>query len=180
MRAWLRPDDVGWRHRGSQVLGASVNHEPPEHPNPEPMNRNPSTRAPERPTNLRPLLIVVACLTAAAGALAQYGHPLKGSWSGDWGPNKEQRTRVLLDMQWDGKTITGAINPGPNALPLTKATLDPATWLVHLEAGRKESAGKIGQVVIDATLQNIGSSRRVLSGTWTEGGRKGDVRLVRN
>jgi hypothetical protein len=27
-----------------------------------------------------------------------------------------------------------AINPGPNALPLTKASLDPETWQVHLEA----------------------------------------------
>jgi hypothetical protein len=125
-------------------------------------------------------LILIACLVAQANALAQFGHPLKGSWSGDWGPNKEQRTRVLLEMQWDGKALAGAINPGPNALTLTKATLDPATWMVHLEGEGKEGAGNPGQVVIDARLQNIGAYRRVLSGTWTQGGRKGDVRLVRN
>src|SRR6266850_4026799 len=90
-------------------------------------------------------LIFTACLAAAVNATAQFGHPLKGSWSGDWGPNKEQRTRVLLQMQWNGKEITGAINPGLNALTLTKATLDPVTWLVHLEAGRKDSDGKPSQ-----------------------------------
>src|SRR5882672_11698499 len=102
-------------------------------------------------------LVCVACLVAASNVLGQFGHPLKGSWSGDWGPNKAQRTRVLLQMQWDGKAITGAINPGPNALTLTKATLDPVTWLVHLEAGRKDSDGKPSQAVIDGKLENIGA-----------------------
>ena len=125
-------------------------------------------------------LVCLACLVAASNAAAQFGHPLKGSWSGDWGPNKEQRTRVLLQMQWDGKAITGAINPGPNALPLTKATLDSATWMVHLEAERKEGAAKPSQAVIDGRLENIGAYRRVLSGTWTQNGQKGEFRLVLN
>src|SRR5882762_4507304 len=116
-------------------------------------------------------LIFTACLAAAVNATAQFGHPLKGSWSGDWGPNKEQRTRVLLQLQWDGKAITGAINPGPNALPLTKASLDPDTWQVHLEARG---------IVIDGKLENIGAARRVLSGVWTQAGQKGDFRLIRN
>ena len=125
-------------------------------------------------------LVCVACLVAASNALAQFGHPLKGSWSGDWGPNKEQRTRVLLQMQWDGKAITGAINPGPNALTFTKATLDPVTWMVHLETEGKDGAGKPSQIVIDGKLENIGAYRRVLSGNWTQGSKKGDFRLVLN
>jgi len=119
---------------------------------------------------LRSLIVAIFVLTASS-ALAQFGHPLKGSWSGDWGPNKDQRTRVLMQMQWDGKAITGAINPGPNALPLTTASLDPETWQVHLEAKG---------VVIDGKLENIGSAHRVLSGTWTQAGQKGDFRLIRN
>jgi hypothetical protein len=116
-------------------------------------------------------LLLAALVLAAGSASAQFGHPLKGSWSGDWGPNKDQRTRVLLQVQWDGKAITGAINPGPNARPLTKASLDPETWQVHLEAR---------DVVIDGKLENLGSAHRVLSGTWTETGKKGDFRLIRN
>jgi len=117
------------------------------------------------------VLTFAACMLAFVNAPAQYGHPLKGSWSGDWGPTKAQRTRVLLQMQWDGKAVTGAINPGPNAVPLTRASLDPDTWQVHLEANG---------IVIDGRLENIGSAHRVLSGTWTQAGAKGDVRLVRN
>ena len=116
-------------------------------------------------------LILTGCVLAAQSAFAQFGHPLKGSWSGDWGPDKDQRTRVLLQMQWDGKAITGAINPGPNARPLTKASVDPETWQVHLEAR---------DIVIDGKLDNLGSAHRVLSGTWTEAGRKGDFKLTRN
>ncbi|HXD18130.1 MAG TPA: hypothetical protein VN654_14035 [Vicinamibacterales bacterium] len=117
------------------------------------------------------VLTLVICLFAAAQAAGQYGHPLKGSWSGDWGPTQAQRTRVLVQMQWDGKAITGAINPGPNAVPLTRASLDPDTWRVRLEANG---------IVIDGRLENIGSAHRVLSGTWTQAGAKGDFRLVRN
>jgi hypothetical protein len=29
-------------------------------------------------------------------------------------------------------------------------------------------------------LENIGSAHRVLSGTWTQAGQKGDFRLIRN
>jgi hypothetical protein len=116
-------------------------------------------------------LALLVCVLVAPHAFAQFGHPLKGSWSGDRAPTKEQRTRVLLQMGWDGKAITGEINPGPNALPLTRASLDPDTWQVHLEARG---------IVIDGKLENIGSARRVLSGVWTEGGQKGDFKLIRN
>ena len=78
-------------------------------------------------------LWMVIAIVALSGALpaAQYGHPLKGTWSGDWGPNKETRNRVLLELHWDGKAITGTINPGPKAVQLQKASLDPSTWSVR-------------------------------------------------
>ena len=128
----------------------------------------------------RCLLGLVIAIAAAFPAGAQYGHPLKGTWSGDWGPTKENRTRVLVEFNWDGKAISGTINPGPNALPLQKATLDPSNWRVHLEAESKAAAGDPVRTVIDGTLANIGAYSRVISGTWTEGTRKGDFKLVRN
>jgi hypothetical protein len=127
-----------------------------------------------------PPAVVAACFALAVTVTAQFGHPLKGSWSGDWGPDKTRRTRVLLQMNWDGKTITGAINPGPNAIPLTRATLDPDSWTVRLEAEGKDAAGRTVRSVIAGKLENIGAYRRVLSGTWTEGSTKGDFRLVLN
>jgi len=119
-------------------------------------------------------------LLLAAPALAQFGHPLKGTWSGDWGPAKDNRTRILLELHWDGKALTGAINPGPKAVPIKKAELSPDTWGVHIEAEGKDAAGAVVRYVIDGKLENIGAYQRILSGTWTEGGKKGDFRLVRN
>jgi len=123
---------------------------------------------------------VVACMAVSWTALAQYGHPLKGSWSGDWGTSKENRTRVLVDLQWDGKDITGTINPGSDNVRLTKATLDPADWTVHLEADAKDASGNVTRYVIDGKLENLGSFYRVITGTWQQGARKGAFKLTRN
>ena len=122
----------------------------------------------------------VAMLLVAATALAQFGHPLKGTWSGDWGTTKENRTRVLLEFQWDGKMLAGTINPGPKAVTMKKVDLAPETWQVHIEADGKDAAGAAVRYVIDGKLENIGAYARVFSGTWTEGSKKGDFRVVRN
>jgi hypothetical protein len=124
--------------------------------------------------------IALAALLVAAPALAQFGHPLKGTWSGDWGTTRDNRTHVVLELNWDGKAITGNINPGPKAVPLKKAELNPDTWGVHLEGDGKDGSGAAVHYVIDGKLENIGAYARVMSGTWTEGGKKGDFRVVRN
>jgi len=125
------------------------------------------------------LVVCLACLAVAAAALAQYGHPLKGSWSGDWGTSKERRNRVLLELNWDGKTITGSINPGPDAVPLTEATLDPTNWTVRFRGEGKDRSGPV-RYVIEGKLQNLGSYNRVITGSWSQGAEKGDFKITRN
>lgn len=110
----------------------------------------------------------------------QFGHPLKGTWSGDWGAGKDKRTRILLHLEWDGKAITGVINPGPTGVPLQKATLDPSNWTVRFEAEGKDSSGTTVRYVIDGTLQNIGAYQRFITGTWSQGSMKGDFKVIRN
>ena len=133
---------------------------------------------------MRPKLVglvsCLACLAVAATTLAQYGHPLKGSWSGDWGTSKERRTRVLLLLDWDGKAITGTINPGPDAVPLTEATLDPTTWTVRFRAEGKDRSGGTVRYAIEGKLENLGSYHRVITGTWSQGAQKGDFKITRN
>ena len=59
------------------------------------------------------------------------GIQLKGVWLGDWGSDKTHRNPVTIQMDWDGKAITGNINPGPDAVRFTKAELDPASgWFI--------------------------------------------------
>ena len=115
-------------------------------------------------------------MALAAVAGAQEGHPLTGSWHGEWHTAAGKRTPILLYMKWDSKAITGAINPGPNAMPLKVATLDPANWTVHFEADAKDGS----HIVIDGKLDNIGSYNRTISGTWTQGEMKGDFKLTRD
>ena len=80
---------------------------------------------------MRVMKLGLACLVvvalSAATALAQEGYPLKGSWLGDYGPNKTTRTQVFLVMDWDGKAISGMINPGTDNIPIKNATLTPPT-----------------------------------------------------
>ena len=118
---------------------------------------------------------LVASLSTVASTKvdAQFGHPLKGSWSGDWGVNANNRTHVVLDINWDGKALTTALNPGPNAIPL-KTTLEPSTWMVHLEGD-----GKDGRIVIDGKVENIGAYQRFITGTWAEGSKKGHFKVTR-
>jgi hypothetical protein len=80
---------------------------------------------------MRAMKLVLACLVVvvlvSAAALAQEGYPLKGSWLGDWGPNKTTRTPVFMTMDWDGKAISGMINPGTDNIAIKNATLTPPT-----------------------------------------------------
>ena len=126
------------------------------------------------------LIVIAALASLVVPAAAQYGHPLKGSWSGDWGPNEEDRRRLLLLLDWDGSAVSGTINPGPNAVPIETATLDPATWSLRIEAEGRDADGNTVTYSIDAELQNIGSYNRVLTGSWTQGGVTGDFTLIRN
>ena len=119
--------------------------------------------------------VFLSVIFVAATAFAQFGHPLKGTWSGDWGTGTAARTHVVLEFNWDGKNVSGSINPGASGIAFSKATLDPATWMVHCEA---DKAGV--HYVIDGKMENIGAAARVITGTWTEGSKKGDVKLTRN
>lgn len=130
----------------------------------------------------RKMLTAVMVLAVPALTFAQFGHPLKGQWSGEWGP-KDNASRLLLDIHWDGKELSGRINPGtPTEGAFKKVTIDysPVTsWKVQIE-GEVKDGGKVVPVRVDGTLENIGAYYRVLHGTWTQGGRKGEFTVTRN
>jgi len=130
-----------------------------------------------RAKRFRLLALVLGLAAVAASASAQFGHPLKGTWSGEWGPSK---THVVLALNWDGKQITGTINPGPNAVPLKVATLDPSMWTVHFEADGKDRTGSMVHYVIDGKIENLGAYQRFITGTWTQGAMKGDLKITRS
>jgi hypothetical protein len=125
-------------------------------------------------------LSVLAGLAALVPMIAQEGHPMTGTWHGDWASSPTQRTRLVLYMKWDSKNVTGMINPGPKAIPLTVATLDASKWAVHLEGEGKDPAGNPVKIVADGKMDNVGSYNRIITGTWTQGTAKGDFKLTRD
>ena len=131
---------------------------------------------------MRCVAIVLACLLAGSALtlLAQEGHPLTGSWHGEYGTSATQQTQFVFLMHWDNKNVVGNINPGANAVPLKVATLDPSKWMVHFEADMKDQAGKVSHMVFDGKLDNVGSYNRTITGTWTNGTQKGDFKLTRD
>ena len=129
------------------------------------------------------ILVVAASLCVlSSAAFAQFGHPLKGQWSGEW-TSRSQANRILLTLDWDGKAITGLINPGPNGATVKSVTFDytnPAAWGVKLTAEGKDASGKVVSISIDGKLENIGAYRRLFHGTWVQDGQKGEFALTRN
>jgi hypothetical protein len=125
------------------------------------------------------LVCLLTVLVIAMPLFAQEGHPLKGTWLGDWGPTKEHRNQIVVVLDWDGKNITGTINPGAEAIPLQKADLNPQGWQVRLEFAAKDRAGNAVQYIVDGKIENLGLYNRSLVGTWTHGNVKGDFRVTR-
>jgi hypothetical protein len=121
-------------------------------------------------------LSLFAVPAIAVALWAQEGHPLTGSWHGEWHPAAGQKIPILLYMKWNSKAIEGTINPGPKAIPLKVADLDASNWTVHFEADTKDQK----HIVIDGKLDNIGSYNRTITGTCTEGAVQGDFKLTRD
>ena len=117
-------------------------------------------------------------LSIVAPNFAQQGHPLTGTWNGDWGPNPTQRTQITLVMTWDGKEVKGVINPGPDS-STTVVTVDVTTWAVRFEADMKDQSGKPVHVSVDGKLEDLGSYHRTIAGTWRQGTVNGTFKLTR-
>jgi hypothetical protein len=121
-------------------------------------------------------ILWLGVLAFGVSAWAQEGHPLTGSWHGEWHPTVDQKIPIFIYMKWNSKTVEGTINPGRNAVPLKVADLNASNWTVHFEADTKDQK----HIVIDGKLDNIGSYNRTITGTWSEGPMKGDFKLTRD
>ena len=121
---------------------------------------------------------VFVCLGAASSAFAQEGHPLTGTFSGDWGSAAGPRNHVTLVMKWDGQNVTGIVNPGPNSAPLN-VSVDYATWVVRIQAETKDATGRPVRIEAEGKLEEMGSARRRLVGTWRQGETSGNFRVIR-
>jgi hypothetical protein len=120
------------------------------------------------------LTVCALLLTVAAFAETAKGDPLTGTWVGDWGPSATDRNKVTVELKWDGTALTGTVNPGPNAVPLEKASYDPKAGTVHFEAHAKGRRGDERHYKIDGKLE-----KDTLSGTWNHESRNGDFKITK-
>ncbi len=119
------------------------------------------------------LICVLISVVFVGSAFAQ--DPITGTWTGDWGPSKTDRNQVTVQFKFDGKSLTGTVNPGPNAVQLMKSTFDPKTGAVHMEADAKNEMGA-GMVhfIVDGKLD-----KTTMSGTWNHDKVKGDFKITK-
>lgn len=123
------------------------------------------------------IAFTVACL-AGASVAAQEGHPLKGSWIGTWGPSKVHSNDILIILNWDGKTVSGMINPGTDDIPIKNASLNPDGWVVHFEAETKDKAGPLNYV-FDGKIEGLAFHNRSITGTWKSQRESGQFKIQR-
>ena len=122
--------------------------------------------------------LLFSLLTLSSLALGQEGHPLKGSWIGEWSGNESHDEFVLIVMDWDGKNVTGIINPGTDNIEIDKVELDPADWSVTIEADT-EVDGKTLNYVITGNIQQLELPTRSINGTWKSESGTGDFQISR-
>jgi hypothetical protein len=100
--------------------------------------------------------------------------PLTGTWKGDWGPSASDRNQVTVELKLDGTALTGTVNPGPNAVPLTKGSFNKDTGMVTMEADAKGHDGKTVHYTIEGKVDGT-----TMSGSWNHDAKKGDFKITK-
>jgi len=141
---------------------------------------------------------LVLCGVLAAWVLpvqAQEGHPLKGTWYGDFGTESERHDLTIL-LDWDGQRVTGVIHPGPDAIPIRSAVMDitpgvpapegrssvtgtPPEFRVRFEVDAPNSAGGVDRFRFEGQIFNPVAGNRRIVGTWTCGDESGSFQIRR-
>jgi len=107
-------------------------------------------------------------------AIYAAGDPLSGTWTGDWGPSERDRNQATVELKWDGETLTGTVNPGPNAVEIKNATFDPQSGVIHMEADATSRRGSQIHYMIDGKVEG-----NTMTGTWNHDNRKGDFKITK-
>ena len=124
-------------------------------------------------------LVLVALCAAGAPVVAQEGHPLKGSWIGTWAWNTVHGADLFMVLDWNGKAITGTINPGQDNIAIKTATLNPDGWVFRFEAEGKDKAGAVITYTVDGKIENLAMHNRTVTGTWKSQRGSGAFKITR-
>lgn len=126
------------------------------------------------------LCLAVSC--APAEGTEETSDPLSGTWVGDFGPAFYDRNTITLELNWDGKSLTGMVRPGIpggrmyrnfDSFPIDHASFDPQTGKVKFEATYRPRGR---HYVIEGKV-----AKNTMSGSWNRPDEKmdGDFKLTR-
>ena len=121
----------------------------------------------------------IVLIALALPGQAQEGHPLKGSWIGEWAGNETHDEFVVVILDWDGREITGMINPGTDEIKITSAELNPEDWTVRIVADTEDASGRAVDYVIEGRIEDLELPNRYIKGTWQNGNAEGDFEIRR-
>ena len=124
------------------------------------------------------LALLVACLSLGMPAVAQEGHPLKGSWAGDWGSTANQ-TQSVLDRHGLGRPHHRSDQSRHRQYHHQERDAQ-YNGLVYTPGGRGEGQlGKTTTYVVDGKIENIALPNRSIKGVWSTPTAKGDFKVTR-
>src|SRR5262249_55958846 len=117
--------------------------------------------------------LVVSCTSAPSSKdQPASGDPLSGTWTGEWGPSPDRQSFVTVDLKWDGTTLKGTVNPGRNAIELSKATYDPQSQAVTMELDAPGANRNVVHYVVNGKVAG-----NTMSGTFDRGGETGTFKV---
>jgi hypothetical protein len=83
-------------------------------------------------------------------------------------------------MSWaSDDRIAGVINPGPDAVMVQTMAINFTNWTVRIDAETKDASGKPLRIEANGRIDDLGSPRRKLTGTWRQGTVTGDFKVTR-
>jgi hypothetical protein len=112
---------------------------------------------------------------SATTASVPASDPLTGAWVGDWGLTQQSRNHVTVAIHWDGTNLTGSVNPGPDAVGITKGSFAPDTGIVTMEASGNAGGGKVIHYTVEGKLAD-----GAITGTWMDDDKKGDFKITKS
>lgn len=113
------------------------------------------------------------CGLLASLALAQEGHPLNGSWSGErMVDGKASRVLLVIELQRD-QTLSGYVLEAGKRSALQDVVLHTDDWSVTF--------GLDGGYQVSGTIGELGSqTARTITGSWTAGSSGGAFHVELN
>lgn len=130
---------------------------------------------------IRNLLFAITVLLFSPFLVAQEGHPLDGTWSGDRIVNGE-KVRMLLVMRLQpDQSIESTLIEGGVRIPVHSIVLEPANWSISMVVDGRSRNGDPVRYNMRGYIENLGSAKdRTIVGKWDNGTISGDFNLEIN